>query len=88
MPRKVRLEYAGTGKGELFAVLEAYLTGDAGSSYAEAASKLKMTEGAVKVAVHRLRRRYGEVLRAEIARTVASPADVEDEIRHLFAALE
>ena len=46
-----------------------------------------MTEGAVKMAASRLRRRYGEFLRQEIARTVADPADVEEEIRALFAAL-
>jgi RNA polymerase sigma-70 factor (ECF subfamily) len=46
-----------------------------------------MTEGAVKMAALRLRRRYGELLRAEIARTVADPADVDDEVRDLFAAL-
>jgi RNA polymerase sigma-70 factor (ECF subfamily) len=43
-----------------------------------------MNEGAVKVAVHRLRQRYRELLRAEIASTVASPADVDAEMRHLF----
>jgi RNA polymerase sigma-70 factor (ECF subfamily) len=46
-----------------------------------------MTEGAVKVAVHRLRRRYRELLRAGIAETVADPSDVDDEMRHLVAAL-
>jgi RNA polymerase sigma-70 factor (ECF subfamily) len=56
-------------------------------SYAEIATRLRSSEGAVKVAVHRLRQRYRELLRAEIADTVASPADVEDEIRNLFAAL-
>jgi RNA polymerase sigma-70 factor (ECF subfamily) len=47
-----------------------------------------MTEAAVKMAVHRLRRRYRHLLRAQIAQTVASPEEIEDEIRHLFAALE
>ena len=46
-----------------------------------------MTEGAVKVAVHRLRRRYRELLRAEIAETVADPSDIDDEMRYLVAAL-
>jgi RNA polymerase sigma-70 factor (ECF subfamily) len=46
-----------------------------------------MTEGAVKVAVHRLRRRYRELLRADIADTVADPAQVDEEIRSLIAAL-
>jgi RNA polymerase sigma-70 factor (ECF subfamily) len=47
-----------------------------------------MTEGAVKVAVHRLRRRYRGVLREEIAQTVADRAEIDDEIRQLFSALE
>ena len=55
--------------------------------YAEIAIRLGSSEGAVKVAVHRLRQRYREVLRAEIADTVAGPGEVEDELRNLFAAL-
>ena len=46
-----------------------------------------MSAGAVQVAVHRLRRRYGELLRQEIAQTVSSPAEVDEELRHLFSAL-
>jgi len=55
--------------------------------YAELARDLGMTEGAVKVAVHRLRRRFGTVLRAEIAETVSDPAQVDEEIRELFRVL-
>ena len=55
--------------------------------YAELAAALEMSEGAVKVAVHRLRLRYRERLKAEIAHTVASPADVDPELRHLFRVL-
>jgi RNA polymerase sigma-70 factor (ECF subfamily) len=55
--------------------------------YAEIAVRMDTTEGAIKVAVHRLRQRYRELLRAEISSTVASPAEVEDELRNLFAAL-
>ena len=64
------------------------LTG-AGQSlpYAELARELKSSESAVKMAVHRLRRRYGELLRREISQTVASPNDVQEEIRSLLAAL-
>jgi RNA polymerase sigma-70 factor (ECF subfamily) len=51
------------------------------------AERLGTTEGAARVAAHRLRRRYGELLRQEIAATVADPAQVDDEIRDLFAAL-
>lgn len=80
-------EYAGAGKAELFERLKVYLTAVKDSvPYATVATKLGTTEGAVKVAVHRLRQRYRKLLREEIAHTVASPADIEGEIRHLFAA--
>ncbi|HUI05598.1 MAG TPA: RNA polymerase sigma factor [Verrucomicrobiae bacterium] len=70
-----------------FAALKAFLTvGQDAIPYAEVAGKLGTTEGAVKVAVHRLRKRYRALLREEIAHTVASPAEIDDEIRHLFAA--
>jgi hypothetical protein len=52
-----------------------------------AATGLKMTEGAVRVAVHRLRRRYRELLREEIARTLANPAQADEEMQALFSAL-
>ena len=58
-----------------------------GRSPASLTAELGMTEGAVKMAASRLRKRYGEILREEIARTMADPADVEDEVRALFAAL-
>ena len=51
------------------------------------AEKLEMTDAAVRMAIHRLRRRFRELLREDIAQTVAGPDDVDDEIRHLFAAL-
>lgn len=79
-------EYADGGKAELFGNLRPYLTGEgAGGTYAQLAETLDMTEGAVKVAIHRLRKRFGAVLRAEIAQTVADDDDVEDEIQHLFS---
>jgi RNA polymerase sigma-70 factor (ECF subfamily) len=55
--------------------------------YTETGKRLHMSEAAVKVAAHRLRQRYRELLRAEIADTVASPAEIEDELRQLLAAL-
>lgn len=55
--------------------------------YARAAAELKMTEGAVRVAVHRLRRRYRELLREEITQTLASPAQADEEMQALFSAL-
>jgi hypothetical protein len=57
-------------------------------SYAEAAGKLSLSESAIKSAVHRLRQRYGELFAEEIARTVERPEDVDEEIRHILAALE
>jgi RNA polymerase sigma-70 factor (ECF subfamily) len=83
---KLRAESEARGKGELFDVLKGSLTGEE-PARSETAARLGMTEGAVKVAVHRLRRRYRELLRAGIAETVADPRDVDDEMRHLVAAL-
>jgi len=57
------------------------------SARSETAARLGMTDGAVKVAVHRLRQRYRELLRAEIAETVTDPSDIDVEMRHLVAAL-
>jgi RNA polymerase sigma factor (sigma-70 family) len=80
-------EFVADGKGKQFAELKVWLTeGKGATSYAEVASRLGTTEGAAKVAVHRLRRRYRELLREEISDTVATPAEIEEEIRHLFAA--
>ncbi|HUV13559.1 MAG TPA: sigma-70 family RNA polymerase sigma factor, partial [Acidobacteriota bacterium] len=56
-------------------------------TYAEVAGSLDMTEGAVKVAVHRMRRRFGLLLRAEIARTVSDEEEIGGEIRYLISAL-
>ena len=79
-------EYEESGRGAIFAQLKVFLSGDrAPLSHAEAGSALGMNEGAVKVAVHRLRQRYRECLRDQIAQTVLTPADVDEEIRHLFA---
>jgi hypothetical protein len=84
----LRDEFTSQGKAGMFGELKATLTAGRGAvPYREMAARLGMTEGAVKVAAHRLRQRYRDVLRAEIANTVATPAEVEEEIRHLFAAL-
>jgi RNA polymerase sigma-70 factor (ECF subfamily) len=81
-------EYTARGKGHLWVQLQPYLTGTTGAPpLATAASALEMTEGAAKVAVHRLRRRYRELLRDAVAPTVARPDDVDDELTHLLAAL-
>ena len=76
------------GKAELFAALKVYLAAEASAPpHAEVAAELGMSEGAVKVAVHRLRQRYRQLLRDEIARTVGDERDVDGEIGRLFAAL-
>lgn len=85
---ELRQEYADSGRGKLFDALKGCLTaGGADVAYADLAAELNMTEGAVKVAAHRLRQRYRDRLREAIARTVADPAEVDDEVRDLFAAL-
>jgi RNA polymerase sigma factor (sigma-70 family) len=85
---QLRAEFAGAGKEPLFDALKAFLTAGRGeASYAAAAEALGMTEGAVRVAAHRLRRRYRELLRAEVAQTVAEPDEIDDEIRRLFETL-
>ena len=85
---KVRQDYAAEGKGPLFDALQVYLSGERGAApYAETAAKLKLTEGALKMSVLRMRRRFGELLRAEIANTVSDPAEIDEEIRCLFAAV-
>jgi RNA polymerase sigma factor (sigma-70 family) len=86
--KRLEEEYRSTGKQPLFEHLQGCLTGDREAlPYAEIADRLDMTEGAIKVAVLRLRGRYRALLREEIAETVADPADIDDEIRQLFAAL-
>ena len=73
-------------RGERFARLRSFLTGDGPeATYAEIAREWGVGESAVRVAVHRLRRRFGAVLRDEVGRTVEDPAEVEEEIRHLLA---
>jgi RNA polymerase sigma-70 factor (ECF subfamily) len=68
--------------------LATYLTGEKPRTpYAEVASELGMSEGAVKVAVHRLRGRFGELLRAEVAETLADPEETDEEVRHLLLVI-
>ncbi len=84
---RLRQEYATSGRAELFNLLQNCLTKeDSALPYAAIAKRLNLTEAAVKMAVHRLRHRYQELLREEIAQTVSGPGEVEAEIRHLFAA--
>jgi RNA polymerase sigma factor (sigma-70 family) len=87
--RRLQDEWGAPGKREFFTEVEDWITGgEPARTYADVAAALDMTEGAVKTAVHRLRRRYRELLRDEIAQTVADPGAVDDEIRQLFAALQ
>jgi DNA-directed RNA polymerase specialized sigma24 family protein len=80
-------EYVASGRAQLFEYLQSCLGRDESAlPYADIAARLRLTEAAVKMAVHRLRARYREILRAEIAHTVASQEDVEEEVRHLFSA--
>ena len=86
---RLQRAYAAAGNPETFEGLKGYLTGDSEDvSYAEVARTLKSTEAAVKVAVHRLRRRFREALVEEIADTVSSPAEIDAEIRHLREAVK
>jgi RNA polymerase sigma-70 factor (ECF subfamily) len=85
---RLEAEYAAEGQGSQFDALRSALTGDASTApYADLAAKLGSTEGALRVAVHRMRRRYRRLLRDEIAGTLASPEDVDDELRCLLEAL-
>ena len=81
-------ECAANGKAALFREARNLLTGEgAGATYAEIGLRLTMSEGAVRVAVHRFRQRYGELLRGEIAQTVSEPGEVDEEMRYLLSVL-
>jgi RNA polymerase sigma-70 factor (ECF subfamily) len=85
---RIETEYASAGKSDLFHALKGRLWGtEPSESYAQLARRMGQTEGAVKTAAHRVRRRYRDVLREEVAHTVAHRGDVEDELRHLIAVL-
>jgi RNA polymerase sigma-70 factor (ECF subfamily) len=85
---RLESECRARGRSELFDALKAFIAGDsADETYASVAARLATTEGAIKVAVHRLRARYGALLRQELSHTVSGPELVEEEIRFLFEAL-
>ena len=85
---KLATDFSAAGKSELFSHLEPFLVeGSRGPSYREVATKTGLSEEAVKKAVQRMRRRYYELFRQEIAQTVASPNEVEEELRHLCSVL-
>jgi len=85
---QLREEYVSEGKGELYASLNGLDGHEQGDpTYAEKAGQLGMSVPAIKSAALRMRQRYGKVLRSEIAQTVATPAEVDEEIRHLLAII-
>jgi RNA polymerase sigma-70 factor (ECF subfamily) len=85
---RLREECVANHKGDLFSKVESFLSGEKGEAcYADVAAALNMSEGAIKVAVHRLRQRYSELVRAEIAQTVATPEEADEELRYLYSVL-
>jgi len=85
---RLRAEQTGRGQAVLFHKLSQFLTGDPErGSYERLAAEMQVSEGSVRTAVHRLRRRFTELVRDEIAASVADPGEVEGEIRFLMAAL-
>src|SRR5882724_4110005 len=86
---RLKDEYVAAGNAALFDALKELLPDEPGSpSQAEIAARLGMTENAIRQAFYRFRQRYQSVLREEIAHTVATPGDIEDELRHLIAVIQ
>jgi RNA polymerase sigma-70 factor (ECF subfamily) len=84
---KLEVEFAAAGKGRQFELLKRAITGEGDIEYEPIAAELRMSTEAVRQAASRLRKRYRELLRAEVAATVAEPGDVDDEIRSLLGIL-
>lgn len=81
---RIEAQYQADGKAAEFATMKPYLTGDAGkASYRELSRQLRVQEGAARVAVYRLRQRYSESVRAEVAQTVTNEEEFEEELRHI-----
>lgn len=86
--QRLKAEATARGKAVEFETLKSFLTAEAtGTRYADAGATIGLTESTTRVAVHRLRRRFRELFREEIAHTVDRPEDIDDEIRHLLASL-
>jgi DNA-directed RNA polymerase specialized sigma24 family protein len=84
----LKKQYTDRGKGEQFEALKCFLSGQANEgAYDLPAVRLNTTPGAIAVAVHRLRQQYGEAVRAEVAHTVSSPSQVEEEMHHVLLLL-
>src|SRR5512145_3333687 len=84
---RLRSEFVQHGRPEHFERLKVFLLGQSDAPYASLAREMNTSEGALKVAIHRLRKRYRELFRQEIGDTVADPAEVESELRYLAAVL-
>jgi len=84
---RLRCELESQGKGHLFEQLQDFLPGREQPSYQQAANALNLSLGALKTAIHRLRGRFGALLREEVTRTVGAPSEVDEELRYLQAAL-
>jgi RNA polymerase sigma-70 factor (ECF subfamily) len=85
---RLQAEYEAAGKAALFQRLKSVLAAESASApHADIAAELAMSPGAVKVAAHRLRRRYRELLRDEVGQTVADEQDIDEEVRSLFRSL-
>jgi len=84
---RLRDEFVHHGRPDHFDRLKVFLLGQSDAPYAALAREMNTSEGALKVAIHRLRKRYRELFRQEIADTVADPAEVESELRYLATVL-
>ncbi|HEY2413154.1 MAG TPA: RNA polymerase subunit sigma-24, partial [Pirellulaceae bacterium] len=78
---------AEAGKNSQFDTLKPFLTATQESKGRDVAEQLGMSEGAVRVTIHRMKRRFGEILREEVGQTVENDADIDEELSHLLAAL-
>jgi RNA polymerase sigma factor (sigma-70 family) len=85
---QLRLEYVAVGKLDFFNELKSHVWGDGGAPYAEVAVRLKTTEGALRIGAHRMREQFRRLLRAEVANTVATPSEIDAELRHLISVLQ
>lgn len=85
---RLQAEFVDDGKAEIYEILNAFQPGEQNTpSYAEAATRLGVSESAVRSIIHRLRRRHRELVREEIAQTVSTSAEVDEELRHLIAVI-
>ena len=84
---RLRCQLESEGKGHVFEALQGFLAGKEEPSFRQVANALKLSLGALKTAIHRLRNRHEVLLRDEVARTVATPAEVDEELRYLRATL-